>query len=129
MIDLINEFPQYERYSQRKYSVFVIYTTSRTKTLKYNTLEKYLQAEVKYYLGGLRKYDDSSTEDYTNRDNSDNEKSTEKRDEILKMKDRTSVKYSMKTPTRKNVRKSPTPPYFLVKKNPNDLYERKDSDS
>ena len=98
---------------------------SRTKTSKSNTLQKYLQAELQEYLGGPRKYDDSSTEEFTNRDNSDNDGSTEKRDKFLKTKDKNSGNDSMKTPIKNNGNKAPTPPEYLFNKNPKGFYERK----
>ena len=103
--------------------------TSRTKTSKSNTSEKDLQAEVQDYSGGLSNYNDFYTEDSTNREISDDDESTEERDEVPKIKDKNSGKDSMKTPTRKNDSKYPTPPEYLVKKKPKGICERKGDDS
>ena len=103
--------------------------TSRTKTYKSNTLGKYIKAEVQDYSGGPRNYADSSTKEFNKRDNSDYDESTEERDEGLKRKYNNSGKDSMKTPNTNNGSKYPTPTEYLVKKNPKDIYERKENDS
>ena len=61
--------------------------------------------------------------------NSDDDESTEERDEVLKMKDKKYGTDSMKTPTRKNGRKDPTPTEYPANKKPKDIYERKSDDS